>query len=711
MMRNDKLMLVAAVGTALMAATARADNAAGVDTSDWACESCPFQKDYEAGATLGVLYVDEDSAKFGEYNGLDEKGAYAEVSARGGSRSESGTYYRYDLRDLGLDTREAKFVAGREGVIEGTLYYDELPHRVWDTAVTPYARSGKDTLVLPGDWVRSSSTAGMTALAESLSPVEIGTDRTTIGAGLAYLLGSNLKFSADYSRQEIEGSKLASANFLFLSLQYPEPIDAAHDQVEFGATYRWKGGFVKLSWYGSSYDNSVSALTFDNPYLPAAADTVQGRKAGAPDNKAQTLALDGNFLLPWWNAALSYRLAEGTMDQTEDFLPFSTSAALDATAVLPRQDLGGDVSTSHYRATLSVKPHSRLRAHVGYRYDERDDGTADFATTGYVESDSAIGGPAGRRRYGYERTRVDGYGEARLFDWLSVGAGAESDKLDRRNQATDQTKEERSYVEVRVRPWGSLELNGRYGNANIKAGDYSVISGPLPENPLLRKFNQTARDSDFAELRLGWSPWKLAIAMEGSYAFDAYRQSPLGLLLGRDYRYAGTVSMPVGEKASVYVSGSYQNIATEQAGEEVFPASSRPWQVNHEDEFTTAGGGVVWKKVAGKVDMAIDYTYAKSQGAIDTAVSYPPAAAGPFPQLQTQLNSVRLSASYEVNERLRVGATWTWEDYESSDWQIAGVEPATLSNLLSMSPDPYKYSVNVIGVSFSYRFGSSVNDE
>jgi hypothetical protein len=39
MMRNDKLMLVAAVGTALMAATARADNAAGVDTSGWACES------------------------------------------------------------------------------------------------------------------------------------------------------------------------------------------------------------------------------------------------------------------------------------------------------------------------------------------------------------------------------------------------------------------------------------------------------------------------------------------------------------------------------------------------------------------------------------------------------------------------------------------------------------------------------------------------
>ena len=709
-MRNDKLMLAVAMSAIFAAAGAAAENAAGVDTSDWACESCPFQKDYEAEATLGAEYVDEDSAKFGEYNGLDQKGAYADVSARGGGRGESGTYYRYDLKDLGLDTREAKFVAGREGVIEGKLYYDELPHRVWDTTATPYTRSGKDALRLPSDWVRGGSTSGMTALAGALSPVDIGTDRTTVGAGLAYLFGSNLKFFADYSRQDIEGSKLASANFLFLALQYPEPIDAAHDQVEAGATYRWKSGFAKLSWYGSSYDNSVTALTFDNPYLPAAPDTVQGRKAGAPDNKAQTLALDGNFLLPWWNSVLSYRLAEGTMDQTEDFLPFSTSAALNATTLLPRGDLNADVSTSHYRATLSVRPHPRLRAHVGYRYDERDDGTADFSTTGFVESDSVIGAPASARRYSYKRTRVDGYGEARVFDWLSIGAGAESDKLERSNQETDQTKEERSYVEIRMRPWGSIEVNGRYGNANVKAGDYTVISGPIPENPLLRKFNQADRDSDFAELRLGFSPWKLAIALEGSYSFDAYRQSPLGLVSGRDYRYAGTVSMPVGEKASVYLSGSYQNIATKQAGEEVFPNWSRLWQVDHEDEFTTAGGGMVWKKVADKVDVRLDYTYARSQGPIDAMVDYPSSAGGAFPKLQTELNSVRLSASYDVNERLRVGAAWTWEDYSSSDWQIAGVEPATLPNLLSMSPDPYDYSVNVIGVSFTYRFGPSVND-
>jgi len=72
---------------------------------------------------------------------------------------------------------------------------------------------------------------------------------------------------------------------------------------------------------------------------------------------------------------------------------------------------------------------------------------------------------------------------------------------------------------------------------------------------------------------------------------------------------------------------------------------------------------------------------------------------------------LRVSATYPVSERLSVGVAWTWEDYSSSDWQLAGVEPATVTNLLSMSADPYDYSVNVIGLSFSYRFGGPKAEE
>ena len=707
-MRNRNLILSLAVAGALATTAARADNAAGVDTSGWKCESCPFVQEYESELDAGVLYVDEDSAKFGEYNGLNEKGAYADVGARGGSRSEAGNYYDYSLDGLGVDP-EAEVTFGKEGLYEANLSYDTIPHEVWDTTVTPYERGGRGELVLPSGWVRSNSTAGMSALEGSLRDVDLGTERTRYGAGLGFLLGKNLELFADYSREEMDGNRLGSANFMFSSLQLPEPVDAATDQFELGARYRWKGGYVRLAWFGSMYDNALSGLTFDNPYIPAASDTTQGRRNTAPDNKAYTYSLDGNFLMPWWEGVVSYRLAEGKMEQDQAFLPFSTSPSLSATAVLPRANLNGGVDTRNYRAALSLKPLSRLRARFAYRYDERDDGTRPYAA-GYVESDSFPSPERSALRYGYERTRYDGYGELRLFNWLYLGVGGEHDEVDRSNQASKRTTEEGTYAQLRMRPWGSIELTARYGESHLEADENPAYQGTIGENPLLAKFNQSNRDRDVAEARLSWSPWKLAIALEGTYAFDAYRLSPIGLQSGRDYRYAGTVSWAAADDVSVYVAGSYQNIATEQLGEETYPTSSNPWSVSHEDQFTTVGGGVVWKDAFGKVDLGLDYTWAKSEGTIDT-VAVPAAAAGAFPKLQTELNSLRVSASYDVSERLSVGVAWTWEDYDSSDWQIGGVEPATVTNLLSMSPDPYDYSVNVIGVSFSYRFGGPKAEE
>lgn len=711
MFRKQSLMLAAAVGTTLAAAGAQAANPAGVDTSEWECESCPFQTDYEVDVEAGGLYVDQDSAAFGRYNGLDEKGGYADVSASGSSRSESGTYYSYDLIDLGLDTREAEITVGREGVIEGSLYYDELPYRVWDTTVTPFESTGTDTLALPADWVRAAGTSGMTAIDRSLSPVKIARDRTTYGAGLAYLLGTQFEFYADYRRQDIEGNRLAPGAFLIQSFQYPEPVDATHDQVEVGAIYRFAQGFTRVSWYLSDFDNALSGVTFDNPYLPIAPDTMQGRKALAPDSKAWLVALDGNFLLPWWKGVLSYRVADGKTTQDQAFLPFSTSTALTGDLVLPRSSLDGELRNRHYRASLSLQPHPRLRLRGGYRYDERDDRTPAFSS-GFVEMDSAeVTVPATAPRYDYERTRLDGVGELRILDWLYVAAGGETDQVKRTSQASKETEEDRAYGRIRVRLPGSLEFTAAGGKARIDAGDYTISPGVPPENPLLRKYNQTDRDRDFAEGRLSWSPWRLSIVMQGDYASDEYRRSVYGLLSGRDERYAGTISWAATDAVTAYLTGSYQKTTTKQAGAEVFPsAPSREWTVSHEDQFTTAGGGLLWRDILGKLDLSLDYTFARSKGLIETGTS--PAGAGdPFPQLDTELDSVRLRASYDVSDRLTVAAVWTWEEYDTSDWQIEGVQPATIRNVLSMSPDPYRYDVNVIGLSVSYHFGGRVTDE
>ena len=53
----------------------------GVDISGWICKYCVFEEGWSGEVEGGAGYVSDDSYKFGEYNGLQDKGAYP-VAAR-----------------------------------------------------------------------------------------------------------------------------------------------------------------------------------------------------------------------------------------------------------------------------------------------------------------------------------------------------------------------------------------------------------------------------------------------------------------------------------------------------------------------------------------------------------------------------------------------------------------------------------------------------
>jgi MtrB/PioB family decaheme-associated outer membrane protein len=360
------------------------------------------------------------------------------------------------------------------------------------------------------------------------------------------------------------------------------------------------------------------------------------------------------------------------------------------------------VDTAHYRANLSLKPHSRVRLRGGYRYDDRDDRTDPFTVT-YVETDSYPGGTATAERFGYERTRFDGLAEGRVLDWLFVAVGGSDDEVKRTNQQTSRTTETSTWGRARLRPHPTVEFAATYGEARIEAGQYVTRPDLPPENPLLRKYNLTNRDRDFIEGRLTWSPGKVSFTAEATVSEDTYGKSLIGLQTSDDTRYAGTASWAFHERGSVYVTGGYQEIESLQAGSEGIPPT-QDWRTRHEDEFLTAGAGIRFDKVLGKVDLTLDYTYARSEGQIATEAVV---GGGPFPQLDTELNSVRIGAGYDVNERLRVNLAYVFEDYDSSDWQLDGVQPTTVRNLLSLGADAYNYRVNGIGLSFQYRFGAA----
>ncbi len=59
-----------------LAHTTEAEIPAGVDISSWVCKYCEFEQGLSGEVEGGVGYVSNNSFKFGEYNGLNDNGAY-----------------------------------------------------------------------------------------------------------------------------------------------------------------------------------------------------------------------------------------------------------------------------------------------------------------------------------------------------------------------------------------------------------------------------------------------------------------------------------------------------------------------------------------------------------------------------------------------------------------------------------------------------------
>jgi hypothetical protein len=79
---------------------------------------------------------------------------------------------------------------------------------------------------------------------------------------------------------------------------------------------------------------------------------------------------------------------------------------------------------------------------------------------------------------------------------------------------------------------------------------------------------------------------------------------------------------------------------------------------------------------------------------------------GNFPTNKSEFSTLTADFAYAMSERIDLALTWRYESFDSSDWAIQGVEPATLNTVLALGADPYDYAVNYVGASVRYYFGS-----
>jgi MtrB/PioB family decaheme-associated outer membrane protein len=682
----------------VQAATAAAADNTAVDTSEWTCKYCAFEEGFSGTIDLGLGNVSDDSFKFGEYNGLNEKGGYfiGDTSLRW--RGENANYWNLDASNLGLDTRSLGAEGGKQGTYKLILQYDELPHYISDSASTPYLGSGTDTLTLPGTWVPAGTTAGMTDLAASLKPVDLETKRKRVGVGLSLDFVRDWKFAVNVRHETKEGTQRIAGTFFFNAAQLVQPVDYVTDQVDASASYTGSKWQARLAYYGSIFSNNNTSLTWENPYTSTPGVDDKGQLALAPDNEFHQILASAGYSFSDKTRA-SADIAFGHMTQNQAYLAPTLNTTLVVPA-LPQNSLDGSVDTLNANLKLVSALTDKLRLNAGFIYDDRNNKTPQAAYP-WVTTDTILNPARTNLPYSFTKSTAKLSADYRATARTRASAGFDYETNDRTYQEVAKTKENTFWGKVNTRAMDNLDLMFKLAHADRDNSGYVVVPEiSPPENPLLRKYNMASRTRDSAGLRADVNAWKTVnLGFGVDYANDDYSKSQIGLTESRDVTYGADASTLLAKNTSLYVYLTREQIKSKQAGSQLF--STPDWTGENNDTVDTAGIGVKHTVIKSKLDVGADYAISHSRGEVTVYTGAPDPA---FPDLISKLGSVKLYATYRIKDNISLNGAYWYESYKSENWQLDGVTPSTIPNVLTLGEQPPSYYVNVVMLTVRYKF-------
>jgi MtrB/PioB family decaheme-associated outer membrane protein len=334
---------------------------------------------------VGGLYVNQDSAKFGEYTGLNQKGGYAigNADVRGGSAYGPGdgtTRWQIWGSDLGLTSRAAGANFADQGRWNIGLVYDELVHNTSDSYQTPYnGTMGGNSWTLSGFLLPAAGSTRALSAAQlaQFHNVNISNERQNLGLTAGLILDPRWSVKADYNRLDQSGAKLmgfGSAQFAVANNPtgeriaiLPMPQNYTTDTATVALNYLGEKGHATVSYFGSYFHNKYNGVNFDT-FVGANVTETMGTP---PSNTLHQLNLTGGYAL-----SQRTRFAGGA---SYSYNTQNTDYAYDTAAMVtpsPTNSLNGSVRTSHLDLKLTDQTTRDLALSGGLKYDYRNNRTA-----------------------------------------------------------------------------------------------------------------------------------------------------------------------------------------------------------------------------------------------------------------------------------------------------------------------------------------------
>lgn len=595
---------------------------------------------------LGLGYVSDDNYRFGQYSGLNEKGAYGLLDIDLNSRAEAtGIWFRLQGRNLGLTSRELRVDYERQGDWGMSLELSQTPR--YSPYIVNTTLTGIDTGV---------QTEGGTAARD----LQLETRRDKLGLGLSKLFGSSWSANLRYVHEEKTGTRLwghHSVRFLV------DPIDYTTQQLDATVAYQDKRLQLTGGYYGTDF---VNALT--NVATPVGGGLTP--IALPPANQSHQFYLSGGYgFTPTTRG--TFKVAYGRITQEQTF--FGVTPVL---AGLP-SNLGGRIDTTQAQVGISSRPMPKLTLRADLRYEDRDDQTPIYL---YTTPGGTFDGRNEPRSFKTTVGKLDA--SYLLPNAFRLSGGVEYDQRKRNTSDIravsfrDETEE--TSLRVELRRSLAETLNGALSLvvADRTGSEWrtnTVVAGTVGSN-LVHPLHLADRERNKVRLLLDWIPTEpLSINFIGEATQDDYSGRTLGprsgesTLLSVDAAYQFTDAWQATAWASRTDTRAEQSSCQSATGTGVCGnvAGQVLWDADLRNLGTAFGVGVRGKAAA-RIELQADLSFSDDRGEFRQSAT---AAAAPvIPDVNYEVTSVKLQGRYALSPASGVRLQYIYDRFKTDDW-------------------------------------------
>jgi MtrB/PioB family decaheme-associated outer membrane protein len=644
-------------------------------------------------SSFGVGYVGSDNQYFGEYNGMNSKGAYGLLDADIVKRdNETGTWYKFTTRNLGLEDRDIRWEQERQGDWGYSIDYSQIPRYNPFTITTGLAGIGSTTQTING---------------VPMQTVQLKTERERFTIDLNKYLPAGYDFKVRYVHEDKTGDRMYGQGTFTTWRFLAEPINWTTQQVD--AILNYTGEDLQLSggYYGTWFQNSNPALN------------VIGGLAGQtpialpPGNQSQQAHLSGGYNFSPTTRG-NFKAAYTRQLQSQAFI---VPATVGATG---KSNLQGRVDTYLGQAGLTSQLTDKLSMLADVRYENRDDQTPIYQ---YAPTGTTLDGtnePRSIRTYDSKLQasyvlpmgfRFTGGGQylVQQRNEYAIRAVSFRDKT----YETNYRGELRRAISETVTGAVSYVYSDRWGSpflTNVNVGGAVGSNNIAP----LSLANRTANT---VKVMTNWTPTeKLSFQVYGSGGWVDYssrNNQNLGLQSGRTQNYGADANYVFTEKWQANAWYTRNDNRTNQvtcvsaAGVGgVCPATAaqpkwEAWLHNVSDTYGIGTKG----KVTGKLEVGADLEYTNIRDHYPMMDLIPAGTTPPgsgVTNVNTQIFDVKLSAKYAIKNNMGFRFNYIYNRFTTNDW--------TWNNWIYPSPDGTKVTqdpnqvVNFFGLAYYYTF-------